>query len=218
VKNRISYWNKIQDLASTYNEGDETTFNVIYRDFKGYLWKCAINAEKRALAFQLAIPIEEFYSSFTFCLWRTLNDYQDFDGDFKPLILYRLKLAEASVWKHYEVKGGKTDKDNRTYEKARWLSINSPSNNDEFDKTILDSIGEIPSAEEKYLEVYTIQDIFKRFAEQNRNQAKIIISLYKGYYGKDLSWYLFKKPYSSVVRKRVERAKENFRAFLAHNL
>ncbi|SFG29528.1 hypothetical protein SAMN02982927_01291 [Sporolactobacillus nakayamae] len=214
-------WLTVDTLVDQYAEASdkeikERLFEKIFILLKKYIGTCAGNAVRRASQFRLSIPKEDFISAFNLSLWETVKSFDSHKGRIKSLISYRFRIAEATVWRHYETRDV-NEKDGRSYAKARWDSLDKSINdaNGDSSASLIDFIiTDHPSTEETYLADHELTELLQLFAAKNARYAKIINSLSQGYEGSDLAQVTHEgSNYDPKVRKLVQRAEDSFGKF-----
>ncbi|MFP7253829.1 hypothetical protein SFC02_05955 [Terribacillus goriensis] len=188
-------------------ERADTIFQDIFYILESYLNKKSISAYQRAKRLFVSLPLEDFSSNFHLALWNVVQE-DDSHEQFKIKLLHRLKIAEASVWRKYKTKGSQDDKDETSYNKARWETLSFDKEEYVYDQEVS------PSTEEVFMEAYTLKKYINDFIDLHPNSGRIIKALYLGYYGKELANTIYGEPYTTTIRKKVERARDEFKKFL----
>ncbi|GEK57140.1 hypothetical protein CHL76_02295 [Marinococcus halophilus] len=224
MKRNVNYWEEVQIMADNFfDEKDEfkqeEILGQVLTFMKPYIEKSARNAEYRGQFKGVKLPYEDFISAFYEALWSALKSYDPEKGKFSSLYGYRLRIAEASVWRKYETKGTENDKDGKSYISARLDSleahIGADSDNNDLTLEVF-ALEEVPSAEEQVVEDEEEEafNIVREFYRCNQRYAEIIAYLYKGYEGDDLAEILGFNEYNANLRKTVQRAKNSFSKFM----
>lgn len=196
----------------------EVIFRQIFISMEKYISVCATNAVRKAAEYYLDIPKVDFISAYNLALWESIESFKPAKGSIHSLISYRFSIAEASVWRQYEIKDEK-EKNGRSFIKARWnyldniLKQYSESESEQSLSEML--LGKVPSAESTYIEKNNVIEILESFAQKNERYMKVISLIYEGYKGNDLAVAMGEgKKYNTNVRKLVQRAKNSFKKFL----
>ncbi|MCK0470275.1 hypothetical protein [Halalkalibacter sp. APA_J-10(15)] len=219
-KNKI-LWSEVEKLAlQVLRESDienkQLLFHEIYNLMERYIYRCSHNAQQRAKITNVYIPIEDFISTFNLSLWDCILAYSPERGSLVSLVSYRFRIAEATVWRNYEVKSDSSDKNNKNYSKGRWESLYYSNDEDTFNNKV-DFLFSSISTEREYINMSLIDYISSFYKEHNR-YGKIIYLLYQGFNGKDLAKVSGEDlTYSNKMRKLVQRSRDSFYHYLLAN-
>ena len=102
----MEFWAEVTRLSDIYRftNKEEDLINVM-EYMERYIGVSAKNAKHRSELYKLCIPYEDFISSFDLAVWEALETYagqEKVEHTFKNIVLFRMNLAEKSVWRLYK--------------------------------------------------------------------------------------------------------------------
>lgn len=126
----MEFWAEVTRLSDIYRftNKEEDLINVM-EYMERYIGVSAKNAKHRSELYKLCIPYEDFISSFDLAVWEALETYagqEKVEHTFKNIVLFRMNLAEKSVWRLYKSNTcDSADKNGISYDSARWNELDS---------------------------------------------------------------------------------------------
>lgn len=196
---------KINQLASMYAEGgDQFVFTDLYREVR----RDVIEGEASKRARRCRIPKEEFESYICEALWKACEGYDETKGDFLARFHLFLDRACGVVYKRYNAQ-------KRT---GVVVSIHNPlKGGDDCEETFEDVLKSNYSLEDevisKDLQTRKMLVSFSKAKKKNEQSARIIHMLLLDYTNEEIAKELGASEYNATIRKKVQRAKEAFKAY-----
>lgn len=217
-------WNTAERLAKDY----ATEINKIKKDailgdlffvLNDYMITCVRKGVKNAKDYGLEIPKEDFESRVYEYLWNAIEAYEiDGKSTFKNIAINRIKFAEIHTFRQYTHAGSKDDKDGKTYNSARWDSLDRQVGGSEGEEsnTMADVVLEnAASAEHEFLDETDEGRIIAGFKDESSRYANVIHYMSKGYDGDALAQITGESDtYDAKMRKLVQRAKKAFMEYM----
>lgn len=220
----VTLWNTAEGLAKDYaKETDAVKKDAILGDLfftlNDYMITCVRKGVKNAKDYGLEIPKEDFESRVYEYLWNAIEAYEiDGKSTFKNIAINRIKFAEIHTFRQYIHAGSKDDKDGKTYNSARWDSLDRQVGGSEGEesKTMADVVlGDTESAELEYMDNTDEGRIIAGFKDESSRYANVIHFMSKGYDGDALAQITGESDtYDSKMRKLVQRAKKAFAEYM----
>lgn len=197
---------RINQLAGKYAESrDQFVFTDLYYEVK----REVIDGEAIKRARRCRIPKEDFESYICEALWRACEGYDETKGDFLARFHHYLDRACGVVYKHYTAK-------KRT---GVVVSIHNTLKGGEEreEKTFEDVLEADYSLEDEVLrsekEIRKMLVSFSKKKKTNERNARIIHMLMLDYTNEEIAKELGASEYNATIRKKVQRAKEAFKAY-----
>ncbi|GKU76580.1 hypothetical protein [Paenibacillus sp. L3-i20] len=204
------------DFAQNQNQG---AFSQLYRELYPFILVKADRACQRAIRTGVNIPREDFISFFSQGLFQATSGYDINIGDFMPRYQVNLRLREADAWRCYETRGTKHAE--RRYEKARFISLDTPRSNRGEDTLFSYSdaiMTPVPSSEQIVMEREHVKGILKEFEIMNRKYAQVIKLIDIGCTMQEIAGQLGENGYNPKMRKLIQRSKQKFAKFLQYQI
>lgn len=198
-------WEYIENILYMNNfELNEAHYYDIFEYIRPGIKIWAKRAHYKASITGIFIPEDDFISHFEEAIWKGIESYistlkNEKKYKLSQILMYRLKIAEATVWRNYKNTGTKSDKDRTQYLAGKWLPLSLE-----------------PEITFDCLEKLELSLQIKKFKLQFPEDGEVIELLSAGYTPKDVSLIFFKsEEYSSKYRKRINRIREKFKTFIA---
>lgn len=217
-------WTTAENLANEYaTESDAIKKDALLGDLfftlEDYMFTCVRKGVKNAKDYGLEIPKEDFESRVFEYLWNAIEAYEiDGKSTFKNIVINRIKFAEIHTFRQYTHAGSKDDKDGKTYNSARWDSLDRKVGGEsgEESKTMADVVlGDAESAETEYMDNTDEGRIIDGFNEVSPRYANVIRFMAQGFDGDALAQVTGESDtYDSKMRKLVQRAKKAFGEYM----
>ncbi|GKT03932.1 hypothetical protein [Furfurilactobacillus entadae] len=185
----------LNDPSATKTEAFPLVWKTFYPKIKSKSKKCQNNA----YATGVLLHQSDFESQFCLALWEASIAFSQYPTyQFIHIYTHRLRLAELNIWQSVKVSGNRIDKDQQTFQKG--LVVSSDSSNE---------LSSIPES----LDLYHFLDALSVFKADHKNEWKSIYLLYIGFQPNEIISLLYKEPYTSKYRKKIERSRELFKKY-----
>ncbi|MDO3411004.1 hypothetical protein QWJ34_14665 [Saccharibacillus sp. CPCC 101409] len=206
----------IDALAAEFSKKEDPfIFEDLFLEVYPFIKKKAESARIRAQRFGISIPAEDFESRFAEGLYEATKTFRRELGSFMPRLQNFLRFRESDVWRQYANKGGKNDKNERRYDKARLDSLDRlVALPEESNRTLGEAV--LPtatSAENEFMERMEIRRLLDGFSDINAKYARVIKMLNEGAANQEIAAAFGEEEYNARMRKLVQRAKNSFRVF-----
>lgn len=203
----MEFWAEVTRLSDIYRftNKEEDLINVM-EYMERYIGVSAKNAKHRSELYKLCIPYEDFISSFDLVVWEALETYagqEKVEHTFKNIVLFRMNLAEKSVWRLYKSNTcDSADKNGISYDSARWNELDS-------------NTCQQKDAGIDIEEAICYKEMLKNYIKKFPKQSKFILLLLQGYTSCEASKLCqWGSNYDEKSRKRAQRTKQHFKKFL----
>ena len=202
----MKLWDKMNECMDEYKkERKRELMDYMLSLMDSYLKTCASNSKKKAEAFGVYIPIEDFFSNYYFSTWRALEDYCCLSGySLKNVIIRRLSFAEKDTWKPYKKKTvDSKNEEYYSYESAKWEELGDyEGRTDRFEMGI--------EVQVEYL------DYLNQLKEKDKVCSDFATLMILGYSSSEAAETLnISDNCDSNARKRIQRIKDKARNLLA---